>query len=150
MSGSFFFGMEALMCNRTARERERLSHTLHRLCEARQADAMQDIGGGSSPAPARTPRRSPATARAKKSDSGDDGDGEPPARRGVQPLLLDLEDVAATVALSTRGVQRLVQEGNFPKPRAVSARRVAWRVSDVEAWVAALPVADMLPPPSGA
>lgn len=63
-------------------------------------------------------------------------------------MFLYLQDVADAVALSARGVQRLVQEGNFPKPRAVSVRRVAWLTREVEEWCEARPVAHMLPPPS--
>ena len=66
----------------------------------------------------------------------------------MRPMFLDLNDVAGAVALSTRGVQRLVQEGNFPKPRALSARRVAWLVEEVQEWARKTPVADMLPPPN--
>ena len=64
------------------------------------------------------------------------------------PIFLDLNDVAGAVALSTRSVQRLVQEGSFPKPRALSARRVAWLVEEVQEWARKTPVADMLPPPN--
>jgi prophage regulatory protein len=61
-------------------------------------------------------------------------------------MFLDLQDVADAVALSTRSVQRLVQEGSFPEPRAISARRVAWLTREVEEWCEACPVAEMLPP----
>lgn len=63
-------------------------------------------------------------------------------------IFLTLAEVAEAVALSTRGVQRLVQEGKFPKPRAVSARRVAWLLSEVQQWADKTPAADMLPPPN--
>ncbi|WP_321853859.1 helix-turn-helix transcriptional regulator [Paraburkholderia tropica] len=66
----------------------------------------------------------------------------------MKPILLDLADTAAAVSLSTGNVQKLVREGNFPKPRALSTRRVGWMVIEVEAWAASLPVADMLPPPT--
>jgi prophage regulatory protein len=131
---------------RPARQRERAALTIYKALQARQDDFVQP-GGGSVEAPARAPRTQRRTS-ARKPASGDDGDGDGPARRRVQPLLYDLADVADALSISTRGVQRLVQEGSFPKPRAVSARRVAWRVSDVEAWVGALPVADCLPPPN--
>ena len=147
MSGSFFFGMEALMCHGTARARERAALTIYRALEARNEVAMQDVGGGSSHAPARAPRRTRTTSRKPASGDGDsNSDGDGPARRRVQPLFYDLNDVADAVALSTRGVRRLVQEGSFPKPRAMSARRVAWLVSDVEQWAIGRPTAEMLPP----
>jgi hypothetical protein len=71
----FFGGMDSILGHRTARQRERLSYTLYRLCEARNEAAMQDVGGGS-PAPA---PRTPGTQRrtsARKPATGDDGDSE--------------------------------------------------------------------------
>ncbi len=59
---------------RPARQRERLSRTLFRALEARNEVAMQDVGGGSSPAPARAPRRTRSAIR--KPATGDDGDSE--------------------------------------------------------------------------
>jgi hypothetical protein len=82
---TFFFGMESLMCHTTARQRERLSHTLYHLCEARN-EAMQAIGGGSAdtPAPVRTPRRTRTTSKKPASGSDGDADGESePARYGI-------------------------------------------------------------------
>jgi prophage regulatory protein len=63
-------------------------------------------------------------------------------------FFLDLESVAAAVSLSTAGVQALVRAGDFPKPRALSARRVGWLVSEVEAWANARPLSTCLPPPN--
>ncbi|CAB3783290.1 helix-turn-helix transcriptional regulator [Pararobbsia alpina] len=129
-----------------ARQRERAALTIYRALEARNEAAMQDVGGGSASTQAapRAPRRAPVRKPAKSGD--EDGDGDGPARRRVQPLFYDLNDVADALSLSTRGVQRLVQEGNFPKPRALSTRRIAWLVRDVEAWAESREVADMLPP----
>ena len=60
---------------RTGRQRERLSHTLYRLCEIRSEATMQDVGGGSSPSPA--PRAVPRTRRAaRKPAPGDEGDSD--------------------------------------------------------------------------
>jgi len=75
---TFFFGMEALMCNGTARRRERLSHTLYRLREARNECAVQDIGGGSGGSETSAPVRAPRTQRrsARKPASSDDGDSD--------------------------------------------------------------------------
>lgn len=131
---------------RTGRAAERAALTIYKALQARQDDFVQP-GGGSADAPARTPRRSRTTSRkpAKSGDADGDGDEPAPARR-IEPIFLDLDGVADAVALSTRGVQRLVQEGSFPKPRAVSGRRVAWLVEDVRAWARKTPVADMLPP----
>jgi prophage regulatory protein len=64
----------------------------------------------------------------------------------MKPIYLDLKAAAEAVSLSTGGLQKLVREGTFPKPRALSARRVAWLVEEIEEWARARPVADMLPP----
>lgn len=130
---------------RTGRAAERAALTIYRALESRSAAAEQSIGGGSADAPApRTPRTQRRTAR--KPASSDDGDGEPAPRSHVRPLLYSLDEVAQAVSLSTGNVQKLVREGSFPKPRAMSARRVGWIVAEVEAWVIGLPVANMLPP----
>ncbi|WP_084416302.1 helix-turn-helix transcriptional regulator [Massilia alkalitolerans] len=65
----------------------------------------------------------------------------------MKPLYLELEAVAGVVALAATTVQRLVRQGEFPKPRQLSGRRVAWLVREVEEWAEQRPVSD-LPPPS--
>jgi predicted DNA-binding transcriptional regulator AlpA len=134
---------------RIGRQQDRLNHIIKRLCATRRDDAIAAIGGGSvgadAPAP-RTPRRSASTASAKKSAARGSADGDGPARRYVPPLFLDLDNVAATVSLSTGSVQALVRAGDFPKPRALSARRVGWLLSEVEEWALLRPIADVLPP----
>lgn len=39
--------------------------------------------------------------------------------------------VASATSLSGATIQKLVREGKFPKPRALSGRRVAWLVREV-------------------
>ena len=80
-SMTLFFDMTALMGRRTARQRERLSHTLHRLCEARNEAAVQDFSGGSvdTPAPVRAPRRTRTATRKPASGGDGDCDGDGPA-----------------------------------------------------------------------
>ena len=65
----------------------------------------------------------------------------------MKPLYLELEAVATVVALAATTVQRLVRDGQFPRPRQLSGRRVAWLVREVEEWAEARPMSD-LPPPS--
>lgn len=64
------------------------------------------------------------------------------------PIMLGLQQVADTLSLSKSSVQSLVASGKFPKPRKLTAKRVAWLTSDVLAWASALPVSDNLPPPN--
>lgn len=66
----------------------------------------------------------------------------------IRPIYVDLPTVASIVSLSESGVQRLVREEQFPKPRVISSRRVAWLVREVEEWAEARPISDLLPPPN--
>lgn len=64
----------------------------------------------------------------------------------IQPIYLDLPSVAAVISLSEASVQRLVREDQFPKPRMLSGRRVAWLMREVEEWAESRPVSDLPPP----
>jgi prophage regulatory protein len=66
----------------------------------------------------------------------------------TQPIMLGLQQVADTLSLSKSSIQNLVASGDFPRPRTLTAKRVAWLTQDVQAWAAALPVSDHLPPPN--
>jgi prophage regulatory protein len=66
---------------------------------------------------------------------------------GMKPFYLELEKVAEAVSLSIGTVQKLIREGNFPEPRALSGRRVGWLVREVEEWAEARPVSNLPPPP---
>lgn len=66
----------------------------------------------------------------------------------MKPLYLELEAVASVVALAATTIQRLVREGDFPKPRQLSGRRVAWLVRELEEWAEARPVSTLAPPPN--
>lgn len=65
----------------------------------------------------------------------------------LDPIYLDLPDVAAFTSLSESTVEKLVREEVFPKPRLLSGRRVAWLVREVTAWCEERPVSNLLPPP---
>jgi prophage regulatory protein len=64
----------------------------------------------------------------------------------ARQFYLDKAAVAEAVALSESTVEKLVRENEFPKPRILSGRRVAWLVREVEEWAEARPVSDLLPP----
>jgi prophage regulatory protein len=44
------------------------------------------------------------------------------------------------VPFSRVHIRRLAARGQFPQPRQLSARRVAWIASEVAAWIASRPV----------
>lgn len=66
----------------------------------------------------------------------------------VSPMLLELPILAKVVALSESAIQGLVRKGEFPQPKKLSDRRVAWDVDEVRQWVKSRPVSDILPPPN--
>ena len=64
----------------------------------------------------------------------------------IAPAALDLDSAAQYVALSSSTVEKLVRQGDFPRPRLLSGRRVAYLVRELEAWVESRPVSDLAPP----
>ena len=64
----------------------------------------------------------------------------------MKPIYVDLPSVASLVTLATATIQRMVREGVFPKPRQLSANRVAWLLREVEEWAEERPVSELLPP----
>lgn len=52
--------------------------------------------------------------------------------------LLRITQVMQATSLSRGSIYRRVRAGTFPAPVAISARRVAWRAAEIEAWSAAL------------
>lgn len=55
--------------------------------------------------------------------------------------VLRLPDVIARVGLGKTSIYRSISDGNFPAPIALGSRAVAWRESDIDAWLAARPSA---------
>jgi prophage regulatory protein len=49
--------------------------------------------------------------------------------------LIGGRDVRRLTSLSRATLYRLVRDGQFPKPVRVAHRRVAWRATDVAAWL---------------
>ena len=57
--------------------------------------------------------------------------------------ILRIEEVAAMLAISRRSVYGLRDEDRaFPKPVRIGARSIGWRLSDILAYIAALPAID--------
>jgi len=50
------------------------------------------------------------------------------------PALLDVEAAAYMLAISTRTIWRLLEQGSFPQPVRIG-RATRWRTSDVERFV---------------
>lgn len=67
---------------------------------------------------------------------------------GEPDRLLRAAEVFALVGLSRTAVYEAIAESRFPKPVQLGPRAVAWRLSDVQAFIAGLPAATMQPPPA--
>ena len=51
-------------------------------------------------------------------------------------ILLRLRQVREACALSRSELYRRIQVGEFPRPVSIGRRAVAWRSSDISAWIA--------------
>ena len=52
--------------------------------------------------------------------------------------LLRIGDVMEVTGMSRSALYQMVKDGRFPPSLQVGPRAVAWRLSDVESWIAAL------------
>jgi prophage regulatory protein len=59
--------------------------------------------------------------------------------RRSSPQLLSIRDVSAMTSLSRRTLYAKASDGTFPKPLKISKRRIAYRETDVRAWLEAQP-----------
>lgn len=66
----------------------------------------------------------------------------------VDPIFVDEPTAAALVSLSEPTLQKFVRQGEFPKPRRISAGRAAYLYREVLDWAEQRPVSDLLPPPN--
>jgi prophage regulatory protein len=57
----------------------------------------------------------------------------------AKPQLLKLREVSEIVRLSTARVRQLSKIGKFPLPVSLGLRAIAWRASDIDAWIADRP-----------
>ncbi len=64
----------------------------------------------------------------------------------IKPMFLARADAAAFLTIGESTLDDLVARGLAPKPRKISAGRVAWLVEDLEAWGRERPESDFLPP----
>lgn len=66
----------------------------------------------------------------------------------IAPRIVAKELAAQLLSLSVKTFERLVQQGELPKPRQISAGRVGWLVSELDVWAEKRPVSELLPPPN--
>jgi prophage regulatory protein len=51
--------------------------------------------------------------------------------------LVRKRELLGSLKISRTSLERMMAAGTFPRPQKIGARAVAWRESDVEAWIAA-------------
>ena len=61
-------------------------------------------------------------------------------RQAFGLALVRRRQVEQLVQLSRSTIYACVKAGTFPAPISIGARAVAWRLSDVEAWIEARPL----------
>lgn len=66
----------------------------------------------------------------------------------IPAIYADLPTVSALVTLSEASIQKMVARNEFPRPRQLSGRRVAWLLREVQEWAEARPHSDLPPPPN--
>jgi len=52
--------------------------------------------------------------------------------------IVSIKQVAQITSLSRATLDRMRRDGRFPKPVRLTARRIGFRLADVEAWMADL------------
>lgn len=62
----------------------------------------------------------------------------------AEPLgrLMRLKEVLGLVPLSRSTIYARAAAGTFPKPRQLGGNVVAWRESEIQAWLASLPASE--------
>ena len=56
----------------------------------------------------------------------------------MQQRLYRRTDVSDVTGLSKNAIYKMMRDGRFPKPVKLKGRAVAWRKSDLDAWIASL------------
>lgn len=64
----------------------------------------------------------------------------------IKPLYLARTQAALYLSISDSMLDKLVQQGDAPKPRKLSSGRSAWLVEELDTWGRSRPVSDLLPP----
>ena len=60
---------------------------------------------------------------------------EQTAKHNQELRLISLKDVMTRTALSKSTIYQLIKDGAFPKQRAITTRRVAWLVHEIDSWL---------------
>jgi predicted DNA-binding transcriptional regulator AlpA len=66
--------------------------------------------------------------------TSDRGEGRPPFAQ-IERLTLRLDDVATTLGVSRRAIERERSAGRFPRPDLTIGRMPLWRVETIRRWI---------------
>lgn len=66
----------------------------------------------------------------------------------LRPGAIEKERAAQFVSISVSTLEKLQREGQFPRPRLLSDKRVGYLVRELEEWLESRPVSEQLPPPN--
>jgi prophage regulatory protein len=66
---------------------------------------------------------------------------DPSAGRITDERLLRLPELVRTIGVSRATIYRYIDSGRLPPPVKLSTRCIAWRASEITAWMAALQAA---------
>ncbi len=50
-------------------------------------------------------------------------------------VVLSMNDVVERLGMSRSTINRMVDEGTFPKPTKLGARRIGWRAAAISEWL---------------
>lgn len=64
----------------------------------------------------------------------------------LKPLYLARQQAASFLSISESMLDKLVAQGDAPRPRKISNGRSGWLVEELETWGKGRPVSDLLPP----
>lgn len=65
-----------------------------------------------------------------------------PENQDIGDRFLRLPQVVAKVGLTRASIYRIMNEGGFPKCRKLGVQAVAWKLSEIDAWMDERPVPD--------
>jgi prophage regulatory protein len=68
----------------------------------------------------------------------------------ISPVFLTREMLPGHVGLSISTIEEEIRHERFPRPRQLSARRVAWLARELEEWAEGRPISDLACPPNTA
>jgi len=64
----------------------------------------------------------------------------------TESKLVRIRDLQTLVGMKKSSIYKLMKSGEFPRPVKISERCVAWKVDDLNDWIASLPTGGSFAP----